>query len=141
MYYIVILLCTCLLGTSLAIDGPWYCWAKYPPSYIQKGHPTKLQWQGGDGSPITIVLGQGFELFHVVSTIASNVTDENFDWTPSASLSAGPGYFLRLTQGVDNCESDHFTITGDSSAATLNKPSHTTTTLDTSSSTGSGITS
>ncbi|KAG7006628.1 tripeptidyl-peptidase SED1 [Physcia stellaris] len=130
MYSTIILLYTCLLGTSFATGGPWYCWVKSPPSSIQKGHPTKLQWQGGDGSPITIVLGQVSESYHYVSTIASNLTEpKSFDWTPSRSLAAGPGYVVRLTQGVENCDSAYFTITGHSNAASLSKPSPTTTTL------------
>lgn len=115
MYYILFLLCACLFENLLAQDG--LSWINTPPVFVQKGYQTRLQWSGGDGSPVTVILGTGYgEEFNNVTTIASDVTGvHSFDWTPSTSLPTASDYILELKQGDNALISLNFTIEGESS--------------------------
>ncbi|KAL8885826.1 MAG: hypothetical protein Q9215_006372 [Flavoplaca cf. flavocitrina] len=87
------------LAASIAFGNPTF-------NTINFGVPFSIQWYGGDGTPVTVILNSGNPAaLQPVGSIATSLLSSPYTWTPYASAVVKPGvpYVLSIVQsGLTN---------------------------------------
>ncbi|KAI9846481.1 MAG: hypothetical protein M1837_003901 [Sclerophora amabilis] len=83
-----------------------------PEGTVEAGTTSEIAWSGGDGNPITLRLKNGdSDNLNTVSTIASGLTTNNYDWDIPTTITDGE-YSIEIAQGSDFNYYGPFEITG-----------------------------